>query len=100
MKRSSKVANLKRTNQQEPKHSVKKDGKSILRHWAVPALCLLLSAGGAWAVFEFVVWNRLPAELVGKWVVEGGAQDGATFDFSRSGNLEAHLNNKGMEELN
>jgi hypothetical protein len=62
-------------------------------------LCLLLAAGGAWAVFELVVWNRLPAELVGMWVVEGGSQDGATFEFSRSGALEAHLDNKGMERI-
>jgi hypothetical protein len=66
---------------------------------ALLALCLVLAAGGAWAVFELVIWNRLPPELVGKWVVEGGPQDGATFDFYRSGRLEAHLNNKGMEQV-
>src|SRR5262249_32674194 len=47
----------------------------------------------------FFVWSRLPADLVGKWVVEGGPQDGATFDFSRNGTLEAHLNDKGMTRI-
>jgi len=35
-------------------------------------LILLLVAGGTWAVFEFVVWNKLPGELVGKWVAAPG----------------------------
>src|SRR5262245_11660891 len=48
------------------------------RHWALPVLLLLLAGGGSWATFELVVWNKLPADLVGKWVVEGGSQDGAT----------------------
>ncbi len=60
---------------------------------------LLAAAGTTFAFCEFVVWNRLPAELVGKWTVEGGPQDGATFDFSRSGSLEAHLNNNDMEHV-
>jgi len=108
MKHSSKIANLKRTNQREPNPSVQSSEKSLLARWAIPALCLLLAAGGTVAVLELVVWNRLPSELVGMWVVEGGSQDGATFDFSRSGNpfdfsrngnLEAHLDNKGMERI-
>jgi uncharacterized protein (TIGR03066 family) len=37
--------------------------------------------------------------LVGKWVVKGGPQDGATFDFSRGGSMVARLNNNGTEML-
>ena len=59
--------------------------------------CLVVAGGGTWALCEFVIFNNLPPELVGKWVVEGGEQDGATFDFSRLGSLEAHMNNKGRE---
>ncbi len=63
------------------------------------AFALLLAAGVSWAVFELVFWSQIPNELVGKWVVEGGSQDGATFDFSRSGKLEARLNNRGRADM-
>jgi uncharacterized protein (TIGR03066 family) len=62
---------------------------------ALAALCLLV-AGGTWAVLEFVVWNTIPSELVGKWEVSGGPQDGATFDFYRGGKLVGRLNEGGM----
>ncbi len=45
------------------------------------------------------VGNTLPAALLGKWVIEGGPQDGARFDFSRDGTLEAHLNINGQGRL-
>src|SRR5262245_54767670 len=32
-------------------------------------LLALGAAGGTWAFFELVVWNKLPAELVGMWEV-------------------------------
>ena len=56
-------------------------------------LCLLLTAGTTWAVFEFIVWNRLPSELVGKWVVEGGEQNEDTYDFYRDGTMVGHVSN-------
>jgi hypothetical protein len=77
----------------------KAGGQSKLPRWATLTLCLLLAFGSTWAVCEFFVWAKLPPELVGRWVVEGGPQDGATFDFSRKGTLEAHLNNGGREYL-
>jgi uncharacterized protein (TIGR03066 family) len=78
--------------------SIKSD-KPFLPRWALIALCLLVAGGGTWAVFEFFVWPKIPPELVGKWVIEGGLQDGSTFDFSRNGDLEAHLNVNGMEHI-
>jgi uncharacterized protein (TIGR03066 family) len=66
-----------------------------LLHWAVLGLCLLLVGGGTWAVFEFVVWNTLPSQLVGKWVIEGGEQNGATLDFSRNGIMVGRMNHRG-----
>jgi uncharacterized protein (TIGR03066 family) len=56
-----------------------------------------VAAGATWAVFEVVVWSKVPAELVGKWEVQGGPQDGARFEFSRNGKLEAHFNDRGMD---
>jgi uncharacterized protein (TIGR03066 family) len=70
-------------------------GSFSLLHWAVLGLCLLLVGGGTWAFFEFVVWNTLPSQLVGKWVIQGGEQDGATLDFSRSGIMVGRMNHRG-----
>jgi hypothetical protein len=66
--------------------------------WFILCGCMILAAVATWAVFEFVVWNALPSSLVGKWVVVGGpqdAQDGATFDFYRSGAMVGNVNVKG-----
>jgi hypothetical protein len=94
------------THQPGRKPSKTSGGRFRLPRWAILALCVVLAFGGSWAVFEgtwavleFFVWAKLPPELVGKWVVEGGEQDGATFDFSRNGTLEAHLNNRGQEHI-
>jgi hypothetical protein len=64
------------------------------------ALCLVIGLtafGATWAFAELVLWNKLPGDLVGKWVVEGGEQDGATFDFYRNGSMVGHVNLKGTE---
>jgi uncharacterized protein (TIGR03066 family) len=67
--------------------------------WLVLVLCVLLVGGGTWAIAEGFIFSKLPAELVGKWVVQGGPQDGATFDFTRGGSMVARLNNNGTEVL-
>lgn len=46
---------------------------------------------------EYVVWAKIPSQLVGKWVVEGGKQDGATLDFFRDGSMVGRMNHEGME---
>ena len=55
---------------------------------------LLLAVGGTWAFFEFVVWNRLPSELVGRWEVTQGPREykDAVFEFYRSGKMIGYLN--------
>jgi uncharacterized protein (TIGR03066 family) len=63
------------------------------------ALCLVLAAVGSWALFEFVIWSRIPAALVGTWVVEEGEQEGATFDFSRNGTMTGRINMQGREGI-
>ena len=70
------------------------------RAWVVVGSCLLLmgtAAAASWAIAEFVVFNRLPSDLIGKWVVDGGEQDGATFDFFRNGTMEGRINVRGVE---
>jgi hypothetical protein len=74
-----------------------KSASPLLPRWATIAICVFLAGGVTWAVCEFYVFAKLPSELVGKWVVQGGPQDGATFDFSRGGRLEAHFNGQGYD---
>jgi hypothetical protein len=59
----------------------------------VLALCLLLAAAGTWAVMEFVVWNKLPSDLVGKWIATG--KQVATLEFSRNGTMVGRFNVEG-----
>ena len=60
---------------------------------------MLLAFGATWALMEFVVWNKLPSALVGKWVVKDGEQEGATFDFFRDGRMIANINNRGNHDI-
>jgi uncharacterized protein (TIGR03066 family) len=54
---------------------------------------------GTWTFFEWVVWARVPSELVGKWVVTEGPQEGATFDFHRNGTMVGRVNAGGREAI-
>src|SRR5262249_3830769 len=58
-----------------------------LAKWAAVLVVVALVAGGAFAVFEFVLPGRIPAELVGRWRVVGGQMDGTVFDFQRNGTM-------------
>ena len=70
---------------------------SSLKRWVVLGLATSLVAGGTWALMEFVVWNKLPGELVGTWEVVLGPPEynEAVFEFYRSGKLVAHMNDNG-----
>jgi uncharacterized protein (TIGR03066 family) len=70
-----------------------------LWRWVAIALILTATAGGSWALLEYVVWAKLSYPLVGKWVVEGGEQDGATFDFYRNGRMLGRVNVGGREGI-
>jgi hypothetical protein len=93
----SKKRNSEKAGQAEP--SRVRGGPLRLPRWVIACFCLLLGTAATWAFCELVLWNKLPADLVGKWVVEGGPQDGATFDFYRNGTLEAHLNHQGLTRI-
>jgi hypothetical protein len=63
-------------------------------------LLAVLTAVSVCAIWEFVVWwNNVPPELVGKWVVREGPQDGASFDFFRGGAMEGKVNIGGREGI-
>jgi hypothetical protein len=87
LSRSAKRKQQKQRAQAEPRPGPQKPGKSALPRWAWVALGLLLAGGGTWAVFEFVIWNKVPPALVGKWEVQGGPLAGGTFEFFRSGTV-------------
>jgi hypothetical protein len=99
MKHSLKATKSKPGKQTDKPDSIKKGGLFLLPRWVLLALCLVIPAAGAWAAFEFLVWNKLPPELVGKWVVLEGPQEGATLDFSRRGTLIGKVNLAGKEGI-
>jgi uncharacterized protein (TIGR03066 family) len=65
--------------------------------WLLLGLAALLAFAGTWWVCERFVWARVPSELVGKWVVTEGPQEGATFDFYRGGTMVGTVNAGGKE---
>ena len=87
----------KNKNQPAPPLRLPQTPRSSPLRWFVLGLGLLLAAGGSWAFAEFVVWNRLPGELVGTWEVVQGPPEykEAVFEFYRSGKMVGHLNDKG-----
>jgi len=87
MSLSSRLAALKKRKPSPAKPSNQKAGKFGLPSWAWSVLGLLLVGGGTLAVFEFFIWNKVPAALVGTWDVKAGSLSGGTFEFSRDGTL-------------
>jgi hypothetical protein len=91
--------NKRPQNSQKPQQ-IRQPAKGSPWRWVLLILLVVAAFGGTWAAVEWVaieylIPSKIPQELVGKWVVQGGSQDGATFDFSRRGTLEAMLNNQG-----
>jgi hypothetical protein len=90
MKQHSRLAKLKQQKQRKPATPGPNPqrGRAGGPRWVWVALALLLLAGaGTWAVLEFVIWNKVPPELVGTWEVQTGSLAGGTFEFSRDGAL-------------
>ena len=65
--------------------------------WVWVAFALIVAGSGTLAVFELAYWNDVLPELVGTWDVEEGPLAGGVFRFSRNGNLEIRLQQKGKE---
>jgi hypothetical protein len=65
--------------------------------WVWLAFVAIVAGAGTLAVFEWVYWKDVPPELVGTWDVEEGPLAGGIFRFSRNGNLEMRLKQKGKE---
>jgi hypothetical protein len=55
--------------------------------WAWIVVGLLALGSGTLAVFEFIIWNKVPPALVGMWEVRSGSLSGGTFEFFRDGTL-------------
>jgi uncharacterized protein (TIGR03066 family) len=83
----------KKQNNKSAVPRVAQDSKrkaGVLRSRLALVLALVLAGGATWALFEFVVWNKVPQELVGKWEVAEGPKEyrGAVFQFFRNGDME------------
>jgi uncharacterized protein (TIGR03066 family) len=97
---NSKVKPKKLQRAHTPPRPAQQPGQTVSpRRWLVLALLALAAAAGTWALFELVVWNTVPPELVGKWVVVDGPQEGATFDFYRGGTMVGRVNAGGNEAI-
>jgi hypothetical protein len=65
--------------------------------WGFAAACLFVAAIATYGLIDYVLFPRIPSELVGKWRVQGGPQDGVTLQFQRNGDFEARLEFGGKE---
>src|SRR5947209_7683012 len=59
--------------------------------WAVALLCVAVSAGATFAVFEYVLLSKVPRPMLGKWVVTQGDIVGATLEFFRDGTMVGRM---------
>jgi uncharacterized protein (TIGR03066 family) len=66
------------------------------KRWVLLGLAMLLAFGSTWAFLEKFVWATTPSELVGKWVVTEGADEGGTVDFYSNGDMIATVNKQEM----
>src|SRR5947209_2111036 len=89
-RRTNDAARRPPTSRPAPRRSLSRRGLLGL------ALGALLVGSGTWALFEYVIWNTTPPELVGKWLVTQGPQEGATFDFYRNGTMVGRVNLDGQ----
>src|SRR5262245_34773432 len=97
MSLSSNLAALKKRKSTAATPREQETGKFGLPRWAWIVLGLLLAAGGTLAVFEFFIWNKVPAALIGTWEVQAGSLSGGTFEFSRSGVLRMRHRNADVQ---
>ena len=72
---------------------------SGLKKWLVVLLVVAVVAGASFAAFAFVLPDRVPPELVGKWRVVDGPMDGMTLEFQRNGAMIGRANVEGTERL-
>jgi len=57
--------------------------------WLLAAAFLFIAASLTYGLIDYVLFPRIPAELVGTWRVQGGPQNGVILHFDRNGDFEA-----------
>src|SRR5262245_26280274 len=96
----TKKRNQKHKQADEPQQQVARPSPARRGRWLLFVLAVTMGLA-TWGFCELVVWNRLPSELVGKWVVVKGPPEykDAVFDFYRNGTMEGKVNLKGNEGI-
>jgi uncharacterized protein (TIGR03066 family) len=73
----------------EPANSAAPSPARALGRWIAIVLVVAVVAGASFAAFEFLLPDRIPPELVGKWRVVDGPPNlnGMTMEFKRNGDM-------------
>lgn len=71
--------------------------RALLMKAAFASLVIALVAGATFALFHFVIWNRIPHQMAGTWLIPEGELKGATLEFLRNGTMVGIVNIDGKE---
>jgi uncharacterized protein (TIGR03066 family) len=75
-----------------PQAPARRPKSRFWRKLLVLITCFAAAGMVTFVLFEYVVPGNVPSALVGKWVVQGGEQDGVTLEFQRHGAFQARVN--------
>jgi uncharacterized protein (TIGR03066 family) len=82
----SKTRKAKQTPSPQAKPPKPSDGNAgTRRKWIIMVAAAVVVAAALFAVFEFLLPDRIPPELVGRWQVVEGDWAGMTLEFKRNG---------------
>jgi len=91
---SSKVKKPKHSPHPPQRAAAKATPGAAAKRWLILATVGLMTGGVVWAIFEFVVWNTIPSDMVGKWVLFDGTHE-ANIQFYRGGTMVGTFNQGG-----
>jgi uncharacterized protein (TIGR03066 family) len=67
--------------------------------WAVALAVVAIGATATYALFAYVIFPKIPNELVGRWRVVSGQLQGATFEFHRNGTMIGTMTVNGKDNM-
>jgi hypothetical protein len=87
MKLTSRIAALKKRKTSQSGAGEPTAARRRRPRWVWIGLGLLLVGGATFAVFDYFVWRKVPAALIGTWDVKSGSLAEGTLQFSPDGTL-------------